>query len=125
MKESRLANRTKAAILMMVLGPELSGEIIKYLNDVDIEILGLEVARLEKVYPDVRQAVIDEFYELAVAQEFIAEGGLGNAKAVLESAFGSTRANEILNNRFLALFRKSTRKRSHLFFPTCQSPVQR
>jgi flagellar motor switch protein FliG len=103
MKESRLANRTKAAILMMVLGPELSGEIIKYLNDVDIEILGLEVARLEKVYPDVRQAVIDEFYELAVAQEFIAEGGLGNAKAVLESAFGSTRANEILNKIVTAM----------------------
>lgn len=96
-KPDKLANKTKAAILMMVIGPEISGEIVKHLSDVDIETMAIEVARLEKVYPEVREAVIDEFYELALAQEFIAEGGIQNAKAVLESAFGGERANEILN----------------------------
>lgn len=94
---NKMPNKTKAAILMMVLGPEVSGEIVKHLSDVDIETMAIEVARLEKVYPEVRESVIDEFYELALAQEFIAEGGIQNAKAVLESAFGGDRANEILN----------------------------
>lgn len=88
---------------MMVLGPETSGEIVKHLSDSDIETLALEVARLDKVFPEVREQIIDEFYELAIAQEYIAEGGVGNARAVLESAFGSDRANEILSKILTAM----------------------
>jgi flagellar motor switch protein FliG len=58
---------------------------------------------MEKVFPEVREAVIDEFYELAIAQDFIAEGGIANARAVLESAFGTNRANEILSKIMSAM----------------------
>ncbi len=102
-KGRELPNKTKAAILMMVIGPDISGEVVKHLSDADIETLALEVARLDKVFPEVREQVIEEFYELAIAQEYIAEGGVGNAKAVLESAFGSDRANEILNKILTAM----------------------
>ncbi|MBI1332918.1 MAG: flagellar motor switch protein FliG [Armatimonadetes bacterium] len=102
-KQKELPNKTKAAVLMMVLGPETSGEIVKHLSDSDIETLALEVARLDKVFPEVREQIIDEFYELAIAQEYIAEGGVGNARAVLESAFGSDRANEILSKILTAM----------------------
>ena len=102
-KAKELPNRTKAAILMMVIGAEISGEVVKHLTDADIEALALEVARLDKVFPEVREQVIEEFYELAIAQEYIAEGGVGNARAVLESAFGSDRANEILNKILTAM----------------------
>jgi flagellar motor switch protein FliG len=98
-----IPNKTKAAILMMVLGPEISGELVKHLSDSEIETLALEVARMEKVFPEVREAVIDEFYELAIAQDFIAEGGIQNARAVLEAAFGTNRANEILNKIMTAM----------------------
>ena len=101
--KAELPNKTKAAILMMVLGAEISGEVVKHLSDAEIEALALEVARLEKVFPEVREMVIDEFYELAIAQDFIAEGGIANARAVLESAFGSNRANEILNKIMSAM----------------------
>lgn len=103
MKQKELPNKTKAAILMMVIGADISGEIVKHLTDADIETLALEVARLDKVFPEVREQVIEEFYELAIAQEYIAEGGVGNARAVLESAFGSDRANEILSKILTAM----------------------
>jgi flagellar motor switch protein FliG len=102
-KIKELPNKTKAAVLMMVLGPDISGEVVRHLTDAEIELLALEVARMEKVFPEVRESVIDEFYELAIAQDFIAEGGIANARAVLESAFGSNRANEILSKIMTAM----------------------
>ncbi|MEI8282947.1 MAG: flagellar motor switch protein FliG, partial [Armatimonadota bacterium] len=102
-KGNYLPNRTKAAILMMIIGSEISGELVKHMSEMDIEILALEVARLERVFPEVREQVIEEFYELAIAQEYIAEGGVANARAVLESAFGSDRAGEILNKIMTAM----------------------
>lgn len=102
-KLKELPNKTKAAVMMMVLGPDLAGDIVKHLSDAEIELLALEVARMEKVFPEVREMVIDEFYDLAIAQDFIAEGGIANAKAVLESAFGSNRANEILSKIMSAM----------------------
>jgi flagellar motor switch protein FliG len=102
-KTKELPNKTKAAVLMMVLGPDISGEVVRHLTDAEIELLALEVARMERVFPEVRESVIDEFYELAIAQDFIAEGGIANARAVLESAFGSNRANEILSKIMTAM----------------------
>lgn len=102
-KTKELPNKTKAAVLMMVLGPDISGDVVRHLTDAEIELLALEVARMEKVFPEVREAVIDEFYELAIAQDFIAEGGIANARAVLESAFGVNRANEILSKIMTAM----------------------
>ncbi|MEI7577573.1 MAG: flagellar motor switch protein FliG [Armatimonadota bacterium] len=102
-KMKELPNKTKAAVLMMVLGPEIAGDIVKHLSEAEIELLALEVARMEKVFPEIREAVISEFYELAIAQDFIAEGGIANARAVLESAFGANRANEILSKIMSAM----------------------
>jgi flagellar motor switch protein FliG len=101
--QRELANKTKAAILMLVMGPDYSGEVVKHLTEQEIEVMALEVAKLEKVSPEVREQVIEEFYELAIAQEYIAEGGVQNARAVLESAFGGDRANQILTKILSAM----------------------
>lgn len=102
-QQKELANKTKAAILMLVMGPDTSGDVVKHLTEQEIEVMALEVAKLEKVSPEVREMVIEEFYELAIAQEYIAEGGVQNARAVLESAFGGDRANAILNKILSAM----------------------
>lgn len=91
-----LTTRQKAAIILMVIGPELSGNIVKFLDEEQIETLSLEVARLDKINSEQRENVINEFHELAIAQEFIAEGGIEHAKAVLMSGLGEDRANEVL-----------------------------
>lgn len=91
-----LSSKQKAAIMLMVIGPELSGGILRYLDEEQVELLSLEVARLDKINPEQREAIINEFHELALAQEFIAEGGIEHAKAVLQAAFGSDRASEVV-----------------------------
>ncbi len=96
-KVDEMTNRRKAAIIVAVLGPEYAGEILKHLNEEQIEILTYEIARLEKVPPETKTKIIDEFHEMALAQEFIAEGGLVNAQKTLAAAFGDERAQELVN----------------------------
>jgi flagellar motor switch protein FliG len=95
-KTFELSSKQKAAIILMCLGPDLSGKVIRHFDEDQIEMLSLEVARLDKVSSDQRELVIDEFYDLALAQEYISEGGVEHAKKVLESAFGETKASQIV-----------------------------
>lgn len=90
-----MTNRQRAAIILMVLGTPVAAEVLKHFSEEQIEQLTLEVARLDRVTPDQREDVITDFHELAVAQDFIAEGGLEHAKKVLESAFGAEKAGEM------------------------------
>ncbi|MHB8635274.1 MAG: flagellar motor switch protein FliG [Fimbriimonadaceae bacterium] len=95
-KPEELTNRQKAAVMLMVLGPEVSGKVVRHLDEEHTELLTLELARLDKVTADQRQSIIDEFYEVAIAQDYIAEGGVDHARQVLESAFGTDRADEVI-----------------------------
>lgn len=95
-KHEDLSAKQKAAVMLMVLGPEISGKIVRHLDEEHTEMLTLELARLEKVTADQRQSIIDEFYEVVIAQDYIAEGGVENARQLLESAFGGERADEVL-----------------------------
>ena len=98
-----MTNRQKAAVIMMVLGPDVAGEVVRNLAEDQIEVLTLEVARLDRVTPEQREQIIIDFYEMAVAQEFIAEGGIDHARKVLEAAFGSDRANEVVGKIVAAM----------------------
>lgn len=88
-----LSSPQKAAVILAVLGPEGAAEVVKHLTEEQVEALSLEMARLDKVSSDVRSNVVKEFHDLAQAQDFIAEGGVENAKKVLEKAFGSDQAD--------------------------------
>lgn len=96
-KKGALTGREKAAILLISLGPEYSAQIFKHLNDDEIEELTLEIANMRKVSPDEKERILDEFYQICVAQEYISEGGINYAKDVLEKALGSHKALEIIN----------------------------
>lgn len=97
------SNQQKSAILLMSLGPDLAGNVIRHLSEDLMEQLTLELARLEKITPDQRNSVIEEFFAQAKAQEFIAEGGVNQARQVLESAYGSDRAEEIIKRIVAAM----------------------
>lgn len=63
----------RAAILLISLGPERSAGIFKHLKEEEIEEMTLEIANIRSVTPQVKEAVITEFYELCLAQQYIAE----------------------------------------------------
>ena len=91
-----LSGVQKAAILLIVLGPERSAEIFKHLKEDEIEELTLEIANTRSVSPSVKDMVINEFYEVCLAQQYIAEGGINYAKELLEKAYGEEKALDVI-----------------------------
>lgn len=102
-KREELTPKKKAAIMLMVLGPEVSGTVLKHLEPEHIEQLSLEIARLDRVTSEQREAVIHEFYDLAIAQDYIAEGGIDHARKVLEAALGEESAKVVLDKIVTAM----------------------
>ncbi len=95
--KGELTGKEKAAILLISLGPEFSAQIFKHLNEEEIEELTLEIANMRKVSPTEKERILEEFYEVCIAQEYISEGGINYAKDVLEKALGSQKAMDIIN----------------------------
>ena len=96
MSEERMSGLQKAAILLIALGPEKSAMIFKHLKEEEIEELTLEIANTRSVTPQVKEEIIEEFYQVCLAQQYIAEGGIGYAKELLEKALGSEKAMDVI-----------------------------
>lgn len=101
--KEELSGREKAAILLIALGPEKSARIFKHLREEEIEQLTLEIANIRTVSPQMKEKVLDEFYQVCLAQQYIAEGGIAYAKQVLEKALGSEKAIEVINKLTVSL----------------------
>ncbi|MDD6402022.1 MAG: flagellar motor switch protein FliG [Lachnospiraceae bacterium] len=95
-KSNEITGIQKAAILLIALGPERSSQVFKHLKDDEIEQLTLEIANTKSVPSDVKDAVLDEFYEVCLAQQYIAEGGIAYAKELLDKALGEDRARDVI-----------------------------
>ena len=97
MSEDRITGLQKAAILLIALGPERSAGVFKHLKEEEIEELTLEIANTRSVTPQVKEMVINEFYEVCLAQQYIAEGGISYAKELLEKALGIEKAMDVIS----------------------------
>lgn len=102
-RTEQLSGRQKAAILMITLGPQLSSQIFRHLRDEDIEQLTMEIANVRNVSAEVRDRVIEEFFAMMHAQDYIAQGGMEYAREVLEKSLGPERARSILQRLTAAL----------------------
>ncbi|HHY70517.1 MAG TPA: flagellar motor switch protein FliG [Thermoanaerobacterales bacterium] len=97
MTRTKLTGKQKAAILIVSLGPEIAANIYRFLREEDIEQLTLEIANLSKVSNEEKNEILEEFYQMLIAQNFITEGGIDYAKEILEKALGTQKALEIIN----------------------------
>ncbi|MCM1268286.1 MAG: flagellar motor switch protein FliG [Bacteroidales bacterium] len=94
--EEKISGIQKAAILMIALGPEKSAAIFKHLKEDEVEELTLEIANTRSITPQVKESVINEFYQVCLAQQYIAEGGINYAKELLEKSFGADKAMDVI-----------------------------
>ena len=88
--------KEKAAILMITVGKDYAAKIYKYLTDEEIEQMTLSITSVRKVEPEVKEAVLQEFIQMVLAQKYISEGGIEYAREILEKAFGPESANELI-----------------------------
>ncbi len=95
-KSGDISGVQKAAILLITLGPERSANIFKHLKEEEIETMTLEIANTRSISPATKDQVMDEFYEICLAQQYIAEGGIAYAKELLEKALGADKARDVI-----------------------------
>lgn len=95
--KSELTGKQKAAILLISLGPDASASVYKHLSEDEIEQLTFEISSMRKVEPAVKEAVLKEFEQMTIAQNYIEKGGITYAKEVLEKALGPEQAIMVIN----------------------------
>lgn len=93
---NELSGLQKAAILLITLGPERSSMIFKHLKEDEIEELTLEIANTRSITPQMKEEVLEEFYQICLAKQYIEEGGIAYAKELLEKTFGEDMARDVI-----------------------------
>ena len=98
-----LTGAQKAAVLMVILGEETSGALLRELDEEEVQRIGREIAGTPAITGEMAEEVLAEFYQMIVAQDYVLKGGLDYARKVLESAFGADRAKRLLDRVSLSL----------------------
>ncbi|MBV8896046.1 MAG: flagellar motor switch protein FliG, partial [Acidobacteriaceae bacterium] len=87
----------KAAILLVVLGEGTSAEVLKQLEDDEVQEIGREIARISAITSEQSEQVLEEFYQMSMAHDYVLKGGMDYARKVLIGAFGAEHAKKMLD----------------------------
>lgn len=96
LKFEELGGIQKTAILLVAIGTEAAAQILRNMKEKDIERVTFEIANLEEISSEVIDQVVDEFFQMVKAQEFISMGGIEYAQKVLDKAVGGQKSTEIV-----------------------------
>jgi len=91
-----LTGSEKAAVLLITLGTDTAGKVLRHFTDSEVEAIAYEIARIDNVPSEVRQSVLEEFTSIATAQKYASQGGLTYARKILEQAVGDQQAVDIM-----------------------------
>jgi len=94
---SEVTGIQKAALMMVALNIEAAASVFKFLDPVDVELLSAEISKVKNIPAKTVDNVVSEFYGMVTAREYVLEGGIDYAQAVLEKTFGLSRAREIID----------------------------
>ena len=96
-EEYEMPAMMKVAILFVALGQETAGEVMKFLNDYEIEEITQAVAGLKNVTVEMQDQVLEDFEQILLAGAWVSQGGIEFARGALERAVGPRKAQEILD----------------------------
>ena len=95
-EESDIPQLDKIAIIMVALGEEISGEVMKHLSEYEVEEITQAIASLKSLSSDIVDRALEDFEQHLMAGEWVSQGGADFARAALERAVGPRKAQEIL-----------------------------
>ncbi len=87
---------TKAAIVLLAIGPDRASKILKEMPPEQLEEVTRELAGLGMVGEVLRNEVIEDFYGVTLANAYSSEGGLEYAKEILKNSLDSKVADRVL-----------------------------
>jgi flagellar motor switch protein FliG len=93
----------KAAILMVMIGDEASSAILRELDEDEIQAISREIARVQSLTSEQAEGVLEEFYQMGVAHDYVVKGGIDYARKVLVNAFGPEQAKKMLDRLMKSL----------------------
>jgi flagellar motor switch protein FliG len=102
-KKVQIRGVRKAAMLLVVLGEQISAEIMRLMEEEEVQDIGREIARLPSMTSEDAEGVLEEFYQMTVAQDYVLKGGLEYARKMLINAFGPEQARKMLDRLVKAL----------------------
>jgi flagellar motor switch protein FliG len=88
----------KAAVLLVLLGEEVASIIFRNLNENELQRVIQEIAEVGSIEPAEATAILNEYHNLTIAQDYIAEGGLEYAQRLLVKALGPEGARLMLES---------------------------
>jgi flagellar motor switch protein FliG len=92
-----LTGRQKVAIVCMALGSDAAAKLTQKMMPEDVDAISFEIARMDDVSGPLVEAVLDEWFTRMLAADSLASGGMQVAKEILEKAFGSRKAQQVLD----------------------------
>ena len=93
----QLSKVQRLAMLLIVVGPEAAGQILKNFEDQEIEMVCKEINRWTHVPRDLQERILEEFSEIIGDSLKESVGGYDFAQRALEIARGDYKANTMLN----------------------------
>ena len=91
-----LSGLIKAAVLLLALDKEAGALILKQTDTKIVEDVTRELASLGYVPQKIRDQVLDDFYNIAIANTWAAEGGMDYARTLLEQSLDPATADRVL-----------------------------
>lgn len=95
--QESLTGLRKAAMLLILMGDKTSAEIIKELAEDEVQAVSREIARLDAISSEQAETLLEEFYQMNMAHDFVVRGGLDYAKKMLNQAFGPELAKKLID----------------------------
>ena len=98
LKPERLSGADKAALLLLSLGETNAGEILKRLDDKEVQILGKRISTLDVVPTKQLAAILDEFYRMMEAPEALVVRGDQFFKNTISRTMDMKRQQDLIDN---------------------------
>jgi flagellar motor switch protein FliG len=87
----------KAAILLIILGDQVSAELLRQYDEDEVQAIGRELARVNSITAEQAETVLEEFHQMIMARDYVLKGGVDYARKILINAFGPEHAKKLLD----------------------------
>ena len=86
-----------AATLFVLIGEETASEVLRFLNEAEIEQISKEISNVGPIASEEAEKSAEELYQTLVANRFVSEGGVDYAKKVILRTLGAGPAKRIMD----------------------------
>ncbi len=93
---AKMTKEQKLAALLIILGPDSAAQILKGLDEREIQQVTAEMANIPSIDQQLQREILGEFSVMAVEGVAAIRGGVDYARSALEKAIGANKAAELI-----------------------------